>query len=420
MTSAPKSLRPLFDALHAIRLPLAILVLCSVALNSSSSAQAAGPQGATARQIGTVKSISGNNLTIRTDSGSDAQVVVEESARILRASPGQKTLQEATPAKLEDIQVSDRVLARGTAGADSQSVQASLVVIMKQTEVSQKQEQEREDWQKHGIGGLITAVDPSTGTITVSVAPNYTVAVKTSSQTVFLRYAPESVKFADATRGTFDQIKNGDQLRARGTRSADGKELAAEEVVSGSFRNIAGTILAVDATKNTLSVMDLLKKKPVTVKFSSDSQLRKLPQMAAVRIAAMLKGRGQEGQAGGPATLGSPGTTPPANQVRTAPPGGRGPGEGPAGDARPGAMQRAGGGAPDFQQVIGRLPAVTLNDLQKGDAVMIVSTEGSATSDPKAITLLSGVEPILTASPNGASAAFLSAWNIGGGEGGPQ
>jgi hypothetical protein len=46
---------------------------------------------------------------------------------------------------------------------------------------------------------------------------------------------------------------------------------------------------------------------------------------------------------------------------------------------------------------------------------MIVATEGSATSSPTAITLLTGVEPILTASPKGGQAAMLlSPWNLSG------
>ncbi len=73
--------------------------------------------------------------------------------------------------------------------------------------------------------------------------------------------------------------------------------------------------------------------------------------------------------------------------------------------------------------MVNRLPAVTLADLQKDEAVMIVSTSGTGGSEVTAITLLSGVEPILTASPNGmGAAALLSGWNLSapGGEGGPQ
>ena len=68
------------------------------------------------------------------------------------------------------------------------------------------------------------------------------------------RYAPGSVKFDDAAPAPLDQIQKGDQLRARGQRSADGGELTADEVVSGSFRNISGTINLVDASANTITV----------------------------------------------------------------------------------------------------------------------------------------------------------------------
>jgi len=71
------------------------------------------------------------------------------------------------------------------------------------------------------------------------------------------------------------------------------------------------------------------------------------------------------------------------------------------------------GGAPDFQQMLNRMPAVTVADLHKGDAVLIVATEGSASS-ATAITLLSGVEPILQAAPSASQAMMLTPWSLGG------
>jgi hypothetical protein len=65
--------------------------------------------------------------------------------------------------------------------------------------------------------------------------------------------------------------------------------------------------------------------------------------------------------------------------------------------------------------MLNRMPALTLADLQKGTAVMIVATEGTAGGQPTAVTLLTGVEDILTASPNSA-AMLLSPWNLGGAE----
>jgi hypothetical protein len=64
--------------------------------------------------------------------------------------------------------------------------------------------------------------------------------------------------------------------------------------------------------------------------------------------------------------------------------------------------------------MLNRMPAVTLADLHKGDAVMIVATEGTASTEPTVITLLTGVDAILSAAPNGAGAAsILSPWNLG-------
>jgi hypothetical protein len=78
-------------------------------------------------------------------------------------------------------------------------------------------------------------------------------------------------------------------------------------------------------------------------------------------------------------------------------------------------MQRAGsGGRPDFQQLVNRLPAAGLSDFQKGDAILVVSTEGTDAGGVTAITIVGGVEPILAAAPGGGGqATMLSPWSLG-------
>ncbi|HWX56195.1 MAG TPA: hypothetical protein VN176_16515 [Verrucomicrobiae bacterium] len=365
-------------------------------------------------KVGTVKSISGDTLNLKADSGMDLSVSVPEGTRIRRLAPGQTDLKTATPMQLQDVQVGDRMLVRGRPGDKTDSLVALSIVVMKQGDVTQKQQQEMQDWQKRGAGGIVTALDPASGLITASVTPTVSIAVTTSKDTGFLRYAPNSVRFSDAVKGTFDDIKVGDQLRARGTRSADGKALAAEQVISGAFRNIAGTVSSIDAGAGTITVKDILAKKSVLVRLTPESVMRKLPPQLAQRIASALKApAGTTSGAQGAATGGN---APAGGAPATHEPGANGP---VAGGPRPG-----GGGAPDFQQMITRLPAVALADLQKDEAVMIVSTPGTTGSEVMAITLLSGVEPILTAAPNGMSAAaLLSGWNLsspGGGDAGPQ
>jgi hypothetical protein len=197
-------------------------------------------------------------------------------------------------------------------------------------------------------------------------------------------------------------LKRGDQLRARGARSADGLSLAADEIVFGTFRNLAGTITAVDPAQHTLELQDLLSKKKVMVRVSADSELRKLPEMTAQRIAARFRATPSPDAAAAP-------QSPP-------PPPGEGQGQG------PGVRRGFGGGGPgrgDLQQVLARLPQLTLADLQKGDVILMVATEGAENSAPVAITMVSGAEPILAAAPDASRAAtLLSPWNLGGGASG--
>jgi hypothetical protein len=224
------------------------------------------------------------------------------------------------------------------------------------------------------------------------------VAVTTSAKTQFRRYAGDSVKFEDAKPGTLAQMQPGDQIRVLGTKSEDGSSIPAEVVVSGSFKNLAGLIATIDAASGTLTLKDLATKKTITVTITPNSNVKTLPPQAAAMFAARAKGAGA-GTSGG-------GSAQPAGQGDA------------SGGGRPGGMGRSAGG--DLSQLVSRLPNKTIADLKVGDAVMIVASQpdpGSA--KVTAVTLLSGVEPILAATPSGGPAMTLSPWNIGG-EGAPE
>jgi len=372
-----------------------------------------GQAASQARPVGTIKSIAGNTIVLTTDAGADVTIVVQDATKLVRIEPGQKDLKNAVAMTVQELVAGDRVLVRGQLGEDGKSVVAISVIAMKREDIASKQAREREEWQRHGVGGLVSAVDVAAGAITVSLptlGEKKSVTIHIAKDTTLRRYAPDSVKFDDAKPAPLEQIKTGDQLRARGTRSADGSELNAVEIVTGTFRNIAGTISSIDAEANTITLQDLATKKAFTVRITSDSQIRKLPLPMAQRIAARLKGipaekPGANGSGGaGAANAGAGG----AQQARpTGPPVG---GPGPGGPGGPG---RNGGGGGDLQQAINRMPAATLAELQKGDAVMIVATEGGANGVPSVITLLGGVELILQASPQSSAASIISPWSLG-------
>jgi hypothetical protein len=373
-----------------------------------------------ARPVGTIKSISGNTITLTTDAGSEVTVQVQDGTKLVRIAPGQKDLKDATPIQLADVQPGDRILVRGKLADDGKSVLAASVIAMKKADIAEKQSRERDEWQKHGFGGLVNSVDAADGTISIglpSPGEKKSVAVHLSKDTILRRYASDSVKFDDAKPAPLDQIKPGDQLRARGTRSADGAEFTADEIVSGTFRNIAGPISALDASAGTITVQDLVSKKSITVKITAESQLRKLPPPMAQRIAARLKGTPPEAQssASTPSGAGSVANAEPTRKPVGPPPGGSGAG---GSDGSGGMGRSGGGGTADLQQMISRMPAATLADLQKGDAVMVVATEGGANGVSTVITLLGGVEPILEASPKSSPSTILSPWSLSSGGGG--
>jgi len=363
------------------------------------------------RRIGGVKEINGSTITLTPDSGSDVAVTIQPTTRIVRIAPGEKNLKNAAPVELQDIQIGDRILVGGKVSDDNQSFAASSIVVMKRSDLEARRERDLQDWQKRGVDGLAKAADAAAGTVTISVRGK-DVVIHPSSQTVIRRYAPDSVKFDDAKSSTLQEIHAGDQVRARGDRSADGSELAAAEIVSGTFPLLAGTVNSTDASSSTLSIHDLSSKKTVVVKVTQDSQLRHLPPDMAQGIAMRLK-RTAAG-ASSTASEGASSSGPQdgqAKRTQTADSNSRE--AGPTGDT---ARRRNGtgahsGGAADLQQILNHAPSIGLADLHKGDAVVILSTEGK-TGAGTALTLFSGVEPILQAAPNAAQAMMLAPWSL--------
>jgi len=360
--------------------------------------QIAHTQAASGRFVGTITAINGSTLTVKVDSGDVRQVEVPSSAALKRVEPGQKDLSAAATIQLSDLATGDRVLVRLDPTASGDTLQAAQIVTIKQADVAEKQQQDREAWARSGVGGLVTSVDPSTGVIVLTTGSGATVKivkVHVSPSTRLKRYAPASVRYDLAQPGPINAIQPGDQLRARGTKNADGSEIDAAEVISGSFRNISGTIASMDTASSTFTVKDLLTKKQVTVRITPDAQMHALPEMMARAMAARLKGTAPGANGAVPAAAGA------GNGQQRNWGGGNGPGGG----------QARGG---DMQQMLNRTPVIHFSDLKKGDAVMVVSTTGS--SDVTAIALLTGVEPLLEAPE--ASRNLLSNWSMGSGGGG--
>ncbi|HEX8772417.1 MAG TPA: hypothetical protein VF735_02350 [Pyrinomonadaceae bacterium] len=323
-------------------------------------------------------------MSVRTDAGTTVSVVLNSATSYMRLPPGEKTLEKATKITLADVGVGDRVFARGKTSDDLKTVPARFLIVMTKADIAQKQEHDRAEWRRRGILGVITALNPETKEVTISTRTREGVRpiiVNASAESVnFRRYAPDSIKFSDARRSSFNELKIGDQLRALGERSPDGTRFTPEEIVSGSFRTVGGTVTAVNAEQSEIKINDLLTKQPVTIVVRPDTLVRSLPPEMAAMMAQRMQGggggAGPSGAAGGQRPQGTGG-------------GGDGSGAG-GGTGRP----RTGSGF-DFQEILDRLPPITIGELKTGDTIIVSSTTGAVASRVTAIALVSGVDALL-------------------------
>lgn len=348
------------------------------------------------RASGTVKAVTGTGLTLATEAGAQVAVTLGPGTKVLIVPPGSKDLKAATQAAVADIAVGDRALVNGMAGDAAGALTAARVILIKSTALAARNESEQADWQRRGTGGIVKSV--SGAEISVAAGAR-TLLISTTPGTQFRRYADDSVDFSNSKASTLAGVHVGDQLRVRGDRSADGSSIHADEIVTGTFDNLSGLLTAVNAGDGTLTLKDLATKKVYVIKVTANSQLHSLPPEAAQMLAA----RNHAGAPGAAASAGA-GTH-----------GSAAPTPAPAGTGAAGAPETAGvsthrrGG--DLSQMLQRFPLETMAELKPGMAVMIVATQNQAGGEATAITLLSGVESLLTASP-GADSYTLAPWSL--------
>lgn len=352
---------------------------------AATGASQAGPP----RQSGTIKAVTPQDFVLTNAAGQDIAVNVPSTVRILLVDPATHDIKTAQPGTVADIAGGDKAIVTGTAGDTGQTMTATRIYLLKSGAIAAMHAQEQAAW-AHSIGGLVRSVDAATGVITVANGAR-TYTVTTSPSTVVRRYAGGSVQFQDAVKSDVSVIRPGDQLQARGQRPADGTTMAADEIVTGSFSNFSGLLTAVDPGAGTVTLKDLATKKVVTVAITGRSNLRNLPAGFGQGVSGRPNGAGA-GASPDRAATGRPAAA----------------GQGGAG-GRPNASHL------DLARLVNRLPQETVAELKPGEAVMIVASNQEGKGLPTAVTLVSGVEQILAASPNGETT--LSPWSLGSGQG---
>jgi hypothetical protein len=352
---------------------LALLTSCLALQAQGGPAAKASSQ--TGRPIGVVVAIdpTAKRITLKTDAGPEMGIEFQDTTRILRVVPGSQDLSGAARVTISDVAAGDRILVRGRSGSEANSFLADTIILMSGVDLSKKQAADRADWVKRGIGGVITALDSTSRVATIRVGDqksSKTVVLELPSGVKLRRYSPDSIRFSDARASGFEELKIGDQVKARGTSSQDGARFRVEELVSGTFRDFAATVVAVDVERGTVQVMELAAKLRVEARVLPASLLRRLSPGVVQILAARISGMGRSG------------------------------GSEEVGNDR------------DLQTMIEALPSLTLAQIKAGDALVISGTIGDDPAKLTAITVLAGVEALLKASSRGARGPDIGSWNL--------
>jgi hypothetical protein len=254
---------------------------------------------------------------------------------------------------------------------------------MTRGDLAKKQEAERLEWRRRGILGVITAIKPDSKEITISnrtMAGTQAVVIPVGDKTEMRRYAPDSIKFGDAKPSGFSELKVGDQLRALGDRTEDPLRFNPQKVVTGSFRTVGGVVTAINPATGEIKINELEKKTPLTIVIKQDAVLRRFP--AEMGMGGM--GRGGQGGPGGAAPAG--GGAPAQQGAQPRPQGG--PGAGGPGGPRP-------GGGFNINEMLERLPTISIADVKVGDTIIVSSTQGVDPTRLTAISLVAGADTLL-------------------------
>ena len=336
--------------------------------------------------VGTVTGIKAETAEIEVKPDKAPPVVAKFTPDSIaeRVAPGETDLKKATHIQVTEVATGDRVLVTLEAGASN----VRRIIVMSANDIARRNEADRLDWQKRGVTGIVASKSATQITLKMrSITGESQAVVTVSPQTSFKRYAPDSVKFADARLSKLEEVSVGDQLRARGQKSEDGLKVTADEVVFGTFLAKGGTVSTVNPEAKEITIKELGTGKTLTVRLTADSQLKRMPDFGA-----MMAG-------------GRPGGGPPSGG---APAGGR-----PGMSGPPAGMPGRSGGM-DLSQMLERMPASNLESIKAGETIVVSSTKGAKEDELTAIMILSNADFLIRM----ASASSAGRSGAGSGSGG--
>jgi hypothetical protein len=305
----------------------------------------------TTSTVGTISAFKAEvtEIELKPDKGAPVSFKVTGDTVAQKVAPGATDLKNARTIRVTELHLGDRVMATTEAGTKN----LRRIVVMSFSDLARRDEADRADWARRGVSGIVASKSPSGLTLKMrTLTGEVETILQVDGKTKYRRYAPDSVRFADAKRSNLAEVAVGAQVRARGQKGEDGA-VAAEEIVFGNFTTRAGTITSVDASAQEVSVKELGAGKPMVIRVTADSQVKRMLDRQA--MVEMMHGK----------------------QTNT-------------GSEHPQAPPMM-----TLAEMLERLPAVKVGDLKVGDIVIVSSTRGAKPDEVTAISMLANAEMLL-------------------------
>jgi sRNA-binding protein len=363
--------------------------------------------------IGEVSSIdqTGGKIVIQTDAKSSVTVSFSDKTIFRRVMPGETSLANAETIKITDLKIGDRVLIPGFAAGEENPVKQ--IVVMARAAIEQSRNEDLEKRRARTTVGRIITINAEKREITLQTRGRgtaETVIVDASANAKLRRYAPDSLKLSDAVAGSFTDLRVGDQIRVVGDRSVDGARISAEEIISGSVSRTVGTVTQIDPTRGEVVIKNNQTGQTITAAIGKNTTLRRITPEVAASLKERFERRNarrREQTSTNPDRQSQTQTDEPRNRERRR-------------------RERNGSGQSDNRrQLFENLPAITIADLKKGDAVLIVGTNaGGADGRMTAVSIIAGdgeLQQILMRTQGGGRGSNMSPGlpgNVSGGNAG--
>ncbi|HXA49204.1 MAG TPA: hypothetical protein VNV86_02805 [Candidatus Acidoferrum sp.] len=296
--------------------------------------------------VGTISAFKAEvtEIEVKPDSGAPVGFKVTGDTVAQKVAPGAGNLTSAQTIRVTELHLGDRVLATPEPGTKM----LRRIVVMSASDLALRDEADRADWARRGVSGIVATKTADGLTLKMrSLTGVVETIVKVSPKTTYRQYAPDSVRFADAKQSSLSEIAVGAQVRARGEKGSEGA-VVAEEIVFGSFTTRAGVIASVDAVAHEVTVKELTGGKPLTIRITADSQVKRMLDRQA--MIEMMHGSGAAEHAPPRMTL---------------------------------------------SEMLERLPVARLEDLKVNDTVIVSSTRGVKADQVTAISMLANAEMLL-------------------------